>query len=192
MVILMLALLVVLLLAGSLYAVTRSLPSPTRTSLSSPEHAALEARIRALEESLERTDARVAEVAEAQEFTTNLLCERARSSAALPSGVEAVPTQTPLASAEDFLAYASALENERLATAGGRAFFTLRAMPQGLEITPESSGKPRVVRRETIQLFLDEYQRSGKPQPAEYQGITFDASYLLAIIARYQHDPDAG
>ncbi len=91
-------------------------------------------------------------------------------------------------SIEDFLRFASDLEDERLTTAGGRAFFTVRVLPRGMEITPESSRKPRLVQWEKIQEVLNQYEQSPNLQPGQYQAITFDASYLLGIVARYLQD----
>lgn len=87
--------------------------------------------------------------------------------------------------ADELLRYASTLEGQLLTTAGGRATFTIRVLPRGIEVTPESSGTPRIVPRETLQLVIDEYEQSRNLAPGQYQSITFDASYLLGIIAHY-------
>ena len=87
-------------------------------------------------------------------------------------------------SSEEFLHFASTLEGERITTAGGRASFTVRVLPMGLEITPDSSRKPRFVRPDKIQAVLNEYEQSRKLQPGQYQSVTFDSSYLLGIVAR--------
>ncbi|HEX2076904.1 MAG TPA: hypothetical protein VHG08_04320 [Longimicrobium sp.] len=95
-----------------------------------------------------------------------------------------------MVTADELLRYAATLEGERLATAGGRAGFTVRVVPRGLEVTPASSGNPRVVPRETIQLVIDQYEQSRNLQPGRYQSITWDASYLLGIIAHYLRERD--
>ena len=104
--------------------------------------------------------------------------------------LEDPPPDLPLSTmasltANDLLRYASALEGQRLTTAGGRAAFTVRVLPRGIEVTPESSGNPRIVPRAAIQLVIEEYEQSRNLQPGQYQSITFDASYLLGIIAHY-------
>jgi hypothetical protein len=86
---------------------------------------------------------------------------------------------------DELLRYASGLEGQRLTTAGGRAVFTVRVLPRGIEVTPESSGTPRLVLHDTIRLVIDQYEQSRNPQPGQYHSITFDASYLLGIIAHY-------
>lgn len=87
--------------------------------------------------------------------------------------------------ADELLRYASKLEGQRLTTAGGRATFTIRILPRGLEVTPESSGTPRIVAPETIQLVIDQYEQSRNLQPGQYHSLTFDSSYLLSIIAHF-------
>lgn len=96
--------------------------------------------------------------------------------------------------ADELLRDASGLEGQQLTTAGGRAAFTVRVLPRGLEVTPASSGTPRMIPRETIQLVIDQYELSRNLQPGQYQSITFDASYLLGIISHFlreQRIPDS-
>jgi hypothetical protein len=52
-------------------------------------------------------------------------------------------------------------------------------------VTPESSGTPRIISPEIIQLVIEQYEQSRNLQPGQYQSITFDASYLLGIIAHF-------
>lgn len=88
--------------------------------------------------------------------------------------------------AETLLRFASTLEGERLETGVRRAGFTVAVSDAGIQITPESSGKPRLVQGSSIRRFLEEYARSGSKRAGDYQEVSFDASYLLAIIARYE------
>lgn len=88
--------------------------------------------------------------------------------------------------ADDLLRFATTLEGEPLTTLERRARFTVHVVPAGLEITPASSGKTRLVSREIVQRVCDEFERSRSERPGHYQEITFDASYLLAIIDRYR------
>ena len=87
--------------------------------------------------------------------------------------------------ANELLRFASTLEGETVVTGARRAAFSIRVVPEGLEITPASSGTPRVVRREKIQSVLDEYERSGSTRTTDYLTVTFDSSYLLALINCY-------
>jgi hypothetical protein len=92
-----------------------------------------------------------------------------------------MPNVTPT----DLLRFASGLEGARLTTTARRAGFEVHVVPAGLEITPESTRKPRLVSRDTVQMVLNEYERTRSTRPGKYQHITFDASYLLALVDRY-------
>ena len=87
--------------------------------------------------------------------------------------------------AKELLRFASTLEGEALATRARRAAFSICVVPEGLQITPASSGTPRFVGREKIQSVLDEYIRLGSIRPTDYLTVTFDSSYLLALISLY-------
>jgi hypothetical protein len=87
--------------------------------------------------------------------------------------------------ADHLLRFASTLEGERLSTLARGAEFTLRVLPAGVEITPTSSGEPRLVSREIVQAVCDEYLQSQSLRPSDYKDVSFDASYLLAVIGRY-------
>lgn len=87
--------------------------------------------------------------------------------------------------AESLLSFANDLEGERLNTLSRAAGFTLRVLPTGIEITPGSSGQPRVVSREIVQRVCEEFQRTRSMRPSDYHSMTFDSSYLIAVIDRY-------
>lgn len=87
--------------------------------------------------------------------------------------------------AKRLLQFASTLEGENLTTRAQQAAFSVCVVPDGLEITPASSGTPRVVRREKIQSVLDEYARTESNRTTDYLKVTFNSSYLLALINLY-------
>lgn len=89
---------------------------------------------------------------------------------------------------DDFLRFCAMLENQRLTTAARHAGFTIAVLPDGLEITPESSGFPRRVSREKIDRVLEQYEQSASLRPVHYHDITFDSSYLMAVISAYLQD----
>ncbi|MHB8878693.1 MAG: hypothetical protein ACYC8T_33760 [Myxococcaceae bacterium] len=88
--------------------------------------------------------------------------------------------------ADELLRFATTLEGEQLVTLSRGAAFSLRVLPDGIEFTPLSSGKPRRILREMVQSVCEEYRRSGSIKPGDYLSVTFDASYLLALIARHE------
>lgn len=83
------------------------------------------------------------------------------------------------------LRFARRLEGERLATRARGAVFTLRVLDSGLEVTPESTGRPRVIAPAVIEQVCFEFLQIRSTKPGDYQSITFDASYLLVLIERY-------
>lgn len=87
--------------------------------------------------------------------------------------------------ANELLRFVSTLEGETLVTGAQQAAFSVCVVPEGLKITPASSGTSRVVRREQIRRVLDEYARSGSTRPVDYQSVSFNSSYLLALISLY-------
>lgn len=91
--------------------------------------------------------------------------------------------------AKELLRFASVFEGETLVTRAQQAAFSICVVPEGLKITPTFSGKPRVVRKEEIRSVLGEYARSGSTQPADYQSLSFNSSYLLALIRLYTPFP---
>lgn len=86
-------------------------------------------------------------------------------------------------STDDLLRLASRLEGQRLVTAARGAAFIVNALPDGIEVVPASTDRPRKVGVSTISRFLEEHNTSGVQRPGHYQDITFDASYLLTILA---------
>jgi plasmid stabilization system protein ParE len=98
---------------------------------------------------------------------------------------EARPQSSSPLTAETLLRFTATLEGKRIQTLAQRAVFTVRVLPAGVEITPVSTRKPRLVAREVVDRVCEEYSRSHSMQPGHYQAITFDASYLLALISRY-------
>jgi hypothetical protein len=97
--------------------------------------------------------------------------------------------------AESLLVFARSLEGPPLVTWSQKKAFRLKVIPagkgtpSGIEILPDSSASrnPRRESVDRVQRFCDEYYRQGRSkQPKRYAKITFQASYLLTIIARYE------
>lgn len=85
-------------------------------------------------------------------------------------------------SADSLIRFTKTLQGKPLATMACGKPFMVEVVTAGIEITPASSGTPRTVARNRIQLVCDEYNRSKSLKPGDYQAITLDASYLLALI----------
>lgn len=82
---------------------------------------------------------------------------------------------------DELLALARSLEGRTLETATGRRF----AVGVYLDcpfFTPESSGLGRSDGRKAAERFLDRYNRIGSQRPADYAGVSRNASYFLALL----------
>ena len=88
--------------------------------------------------------------------------------------------------ADDLIAFATTIEHVPLVTLARKVSFKLRVVPEGIEFTPESSGQSRVVSRDIVQRLCDEFTISRSFRPGEYASVSFDASYLLALIDGFE------
>jgi len=89
---------------------------------------------------------------------------------------------------DEFLNRAARLRGQKLITSARKAVFRIRVEGRRLEVIPASTNRPRMVPGSRISRFLDEYNRSHMGRPGHYQEITFDASYLLAILSRTEEE----
>ena len=88
---------------------------------------------------------------------------------------------------EQLLALARRLEGQTLETVTGKRF-TVGIYRDGLFFTPESSGFGQTDGRKAHERFLDRYNEIGSLRPGDYAGLTRNASYLVALVAR-AHEP---
>lgn len=84
--------------------------------------------------------------------------------------------------ADQLLAFASNLDGGHVQTVARGAKFLVKVVPEGIEITPASSGEPRTILRAHIESVLETFNRTSSLQPSDYHEITFHSSYLLALI----------
>ena len=89
--------------------------------------------------------------------------------------------------ANSLLGYVDALDNRQLVTLARKKPFNVRATPDGIEIIPASKHLRRVS-REKIQRLCNEYTHSKSMKPGDYKAVSFDASYLLAVVDGFLHD----
>ncbi|MBI4283357.1 MAG: hypothetical protein HY663_02670 [Chloroflexi bacterium] len=82
-----------------------------------------------------------------------------------------------------FMDFCKTLEGHTLPTAGGRARFDLlKAEKERLYYIPKSTGKERIVPKRYIERVLDRYNKGGSLKPTDYNDITRNASYTLALV----------
>ncbi|MGH2402563.1 MAG: hypothetical protein ACRDE6_07605 [Candidatus Limnocylindria bacterium] len=84
---------------------------------------------------------------------------------------------------EELLALARHLEGQTLETVTGKRF-TVDIYRDGLFFTPESSGFGQTDGRKAHERFLERYNEIGSLRPGDYAGLTRNASYLVALVAR--------
>src|SRR4051794_17860384 len=89
-------------------------------------------------------------------------------------------------SAKDLLHYLKTCTTDRLLTVARQKAFRAKPLPNGIEITPESTGEPRRIPLERIQRFCDEFAVRESLNPGDYRDVTFDASYLITILDSYR------
>lgn len=83
---------------------------------------------------------------------------------------------------EDFIRAVQENDGEVLATAGGQATFLLKRTKQGVSFTPESSGKPRQLNRESVERYLEFFNETQSTKTSDYSERHRNQSYVLAII----------
>lgn len=83
---------------------------------------------------------------------------------------------------EDFIRAVEDNNGEVLPTVGGRATFTLNRTERGVSFTPDSSGIPRQLNRESIEGYLDYFNTTKSTNTSDYSKNHRNQSYVLAII----------
>lgn len=82
-----------------------------------------------------------------------------------------------------FMDFCKTLEGSTLPTAGGKARFDLsKVEKERLYYIPESTCKERFVPKRYIERVLDRYNKGWSLKPADYNDITMNASYTLALM----------
>ena len=75
------------------------------------------------------------------------------------------------------------LDGQTLHTASRRRPFTVRVLPDGVSITP-STGKERLVSWSMMENILERFRELRSFTPVRYHDLTFDSSYVMAILRR--------
>lgn len=87
--------------------------------------------------------------------------------------------------ADDILAYAPSVEGNNLRTLHERKEFTCEAKSDHLIYTPKKTGKARKHDKVTLQRICDTFSKTNSLKPKDYVKLTRNASYSLALIAKY-------
>jgi len=85
---------------------------------------------------------------------------------------------------DEVLAYASRHEGETFRTYGRGETFCVDAGEDGLYFTPINTGGLRSeLKRPKGEKVLARYDKTHSFQPKDYQDLTYNASYFLALVA---------
>jgi hypothetical protein len=88
-------------------------------------------------------------------------------------------------SPNNLLIFAKTLEGQELQTLHRKKVFTVEVKGEYFVFIPKSTGKPRRHDGKYLQAVCDKFSEKNSYRPKEYQDLTFDASYILAIIRWY-------
>jgi len=87
---------------------------------------------------------------------------------------------------EDYVQYAQSLHGLTRKTLAEGKEFRIEAFHDRVRFFPKSTGKPRgTTTLKQIGQILAHYEKTGSHKTSEYQEITRNASYHLAVIADY-------
>ena len=84
-----------------------------------------------------------------------------------------------------FMGFCGSLVGSKIKTAGGQKEFVLSSAQYNKLCYKVSTGNIRTHTRARIEMVLDRYEKTKSLRPADYQHISVNASYILALISRY-------
>src|SRR5436309_727766 len=91
-------------------------------------------------------------------------------------------------SPEELLGFIKSKGTVHLSTLDRRKGFTAKVIAGCIEVTPDSTGKARTLPVTIVQRFCHEYAQRWSQAAGAYREVTFDASYLLAMIDSMKRD----
>ena len=95
-------------------------------------------------------------------------------------------------STDAFFGFCKILQGETLRTMVRKTQFRVEVVESFLEITPASSGGARRESKATISNLLARFDKTRSFQMSDYQDVSFNASYVLALVKAWQaqsHSP---
>ena len=93
---------------------------------------------------------------------------------------------------DEFVRYLRSISGQRVLTQFRQKPFTIEMASKWLFITPLSSGKSRYHDLETVSRIVEEYNKTGSLRPRDYQDITWNSSYTLALIKAFTEKETTG
>lgn len=134
---------------------------------------------------LSPTHAPVQQVPQNELYARNLGTNNQSTNAGSPAyPVVQGASMTP--SAETLFAFARSQQGEILLTLRRKSPFRIEVVGNFLEITPGSSKAPRRESRDSVAAVLARFSKIVSFQMSDYQELSFNASYVLALLKRWQ------
>jgi hypothetical protein len=96
-----------------------------------------------------------------------------------------MPSTSRIPTVDELFAFARSVEGEPLQTLHRAKPFTVSVGGTKLNITP-GSRKPRATTRVRVAEVLKQLEKTGTFQPGRYQHLTYNASYVLALVKLWQ------
>lgn len=103
-------------------------------------------------------------------------------------GADSYPSVNGLPSAQTLLSFCKGKEGERLTTLARGNPFTIEIVGPYIEITPGTSRTPRREPKANIDAVLARLAQKHSFRMSDYQDISFNASYILALVKLWQQD----
>jgi len=89
-------------------------------------------------------------------------------------------------SADDLFGFCKTLRGETLRTMVRKTQFRIEVIDSCLEITPASSGGARRESKAAVSSLLARFDKTRSFQMSDYQDVSFNASYVLALVKAWQ------
>lgn len=86
---------------------------------------------------------------------------------------------------EELTQFAHSISGSTLETRVRHCKFLFFVDDQGFHYTPESTGKARIQEEQYIERVLERFNSTGSLNPSDYQDITLNPSYIVAVIERF-------
>jgi hypothetical protein len=87
---------------------------------------------------------------------------------------------------QSLVAFARSVQGEDLVTLQRRRPFKVVVSDSTFEFTPRSSSQARIEHFDRVESILARFSRTGSFQPTNYTNESFNASYVLALIQKWQ------
>ncbi len=123
-----------------------------------------------------------AKVSSGTAIRTALLKERR----AMGNGVQ--PMNSIFPSTESLFSFCKRVKGETMTTAIQKTSFRVEVVGNNLEITPGSSKEPRRESKANVTLILARLAKTMSCQTSDYQDVSFNVSYVLALVKAWQDE----